>query len=75
LALERFTAEFEMGSGMDTPPKPPGRRKTGVNEHVLNCRTLREAGPDFLISNDCLEIISRLMVIINNESDSSRSND
>jgi hypothetical protein len=28
LALERFTAEFEMGSGMDTPPKPPGRRKT-----------------------------------------------
>eukprot|EP01034_Spumella_vulgaris_P042620 gene42620-52863_t len=28
LALGRFTAEFEMGSGMDAPPEPPGRRMT-----------------------------------------------
>ena len=37
LALERCDAGFEMGSGMDTPPMPPGQRKT--DEHIFLLRT------------------------------------
>ena len=53
MALGRFTAEFEMGSGMDTPPKPPGRRRTeGTEAHLRRHSSLSKNPSSMNIDNE-----------------------